>query len=111
MADNVDFQTAALATPANATKVATDQLAGGEHVQFFKLMDGTLDGTSKATVGANGLYTEVRAWPSLAAGSNLIGSMKLSDGVDTALISAAGELSTDLSDRAGRALGIIASIT
>lgn len=105
MADNVDFQTAALATPANATKVATDQLAGGEHVQFFKLMDGTLDGSSKATVGANGLHVELRP------GTSLIGTMKLSDGVDTALVSAAGELSVDMSDRSGRLLGVIASIT
>lgn len=125
MADNVDFQTAALATPANATKVATDQLVGGEHVQYFKLMDGTPDGTTKAIVDANGLLTNVGDRPArqlgivasiaaavaLAAGSALIGSVKLSDGVDTALISAAGELSTDVSDRAGRALGIVASIT
>lgn len=104
MADNVAFQTLGLATPPNATTVATDQLAGGEHVQFFKLMDGTLDGTSKATVGANGLYVELRP------GTSLIGTMKLSDGVDTALVSAAGELSVDNSDRPGRLLGIIANL-
>lgn len=104
MADNVAFQTLGLATPPNATTVATDQLAGGEHVQFFKLMDGTLDGTTKATVGANGLYVELRP------GSSLIGTLKLSDGVDTALVSAAGELSVDPSDRSGRLLGIIANL-
>jgi len=60
VADNVDFQSATLATPASATKVATDQLAGGEHVQYVKLMDGTLDGSGKvAGDAANGLDVDV----------------------------------------------------
>lgn len=60
MADNVTTQTAALATIPDATKVATDQLAGGEHVQYVKLMDGTLDGSGKvAGDAANGLDVDV----------------------------------------------------
>src|SRR6266498_5964004 len=58
MADNVDYQSATLATPAAATKVATDQLVGGEHVQYVKIMDGTLDGSTKAAVVAAGLKVD-----------------------------------------------------
>jgi hypothetical protein len=39
-------------------KVATDQLAGGEHVQYVKLMDGTLDGSTKVAAGAAGLKVD-----------------------------------------------------
>jgi len=52
VADNVPV------TPGSGATIATDQLATGEHVQFVKLMDGTLDGTSKAAVGANGLKVD-----------------------------------------------------
>src|SRR6266566_4860776 len=58
MADNVTTQTAALATIPDATKIATDQLATGEHVQYVKIMDGTLDGATKATVNATGLRVD-----------------------------------------------------
>lgn len=54
MTDNVTTQTAALATVPDLTKIATDQLAGGEQVQFVKLMDGTLDSANKAAVSAAG---------------------------------------------------------
>lgn len=37
MADNVDFQSATLATPAAATKIATDDGGAGGHVQLMKL--------------------------------------------------------------------------
>lgn len=125
MADNVATQSALLATIPTATSIATDQLPSGDHVQYMKLMDGTPDGTTKAIVGALGLQTDpgdragrqlgivasITAAVVLAAGAALIGSVKLSDGVDTALVSAAGELSVDVSDRVGRALGVVASIT
>lgn len=45
----------------------TDATLGAGKVQFVKLMDGTLDGTSKASVGANGLAVDVKALPVLAA--------------------------------------------
>lgn len=56
MADNVIIPASGTgdATP----KVATDQLAGGEHVQFVKLMDGTLDGSTKVAAGAAGLKVD-----------------------------------------------------
>lgn len=52
MADNVTIPTtgAGDATP----KVATDQLAGGEHVQIVKIMDATADGSNRLIVSAAG---------------------------------------------------------
>jgi hypothetical protein len=44
--DNLTTSTTVSTIPA-ATVIATDQLATGEHVQYGKLMDGTLDGTTK----------------------------------------------------------------
>jgi hypothetical protein len=58
MADNLTTQTGTLATIPGSTVIATDQLGTGEHVQFVKIMDGTLDGTTKAAVGANGLKVD-----------------------------------------------------
>jgi len=52
VADNVPV------TPGSGANIATDQLATGEHVQYVKLMDGTLDGTTKAAVGAAGLKVD-----------------------------------------------------
>jgi hypothetical protein len=48
MADNIAI------TAGSGTNVATDQLAGGEHVQFIKVMDGTFDSSNKLVVDANG---------------------------------------------------------
>lgn len=54
MADNVAI------TAGSGTNIATDQLAGGEHVQYVKLMDGTLDGSGKIGGDAtNGLDVDV----------------------------------------------------
>lgn len=52
MADNVAV------TAGSGTSIATDQLAGGEHVQFVKLMDGTLNGETKAAVSVRGLSVD-----------------------------------------------------
>jgi len=56
MADNVTI------TAGSGTTVAADEITDGTlgtvKVQYVKLMDGTLDGTSKATVGANGLKVD-----------------------------------------------------
>lgn len=56
MADNVAI------TAGTGTTVAADEVVdatlGTVKVQFVKIMDGTLDGTSKATVGSNGLKTD-----------------------------------------------------
>lgn len=59
MADNV------VVTAGTGTTIAADELTDGTlgsvKVQFVKLMDGTLDGSSKAAVGANGLAVDVKA--------------------------------------------------
>lgn len=59
MADNVAV------TAGSGTTVAADEVVDGTlgtvKVQFVKLMDGTLDGTTKAAVGANGLAADVKA--------------------------------------------------
>lgn len=56
MADNVNI------TPGAGATVAADEVSDGTlgtvKVQFVKLMDGTLDGTNKAAVGANGLKVD-----------------------------------------------------
>lgn len=56
MADNVAI-TSGSGTTIGADEV-TDGTLGTVKVQYVKLMDGTLDGTSKATVGANGLKVD-----------------------------------------------------
>lgn len=59
MADNVAV------TAGSGTTIAADEVTDGTlgscKVQFVKLMDGTLDGTTKAAVGSNGLATDVKA--------------------------------------------------
>ena len=59
MADGINV------TPGTGKTVATDEVTDGTlgtvQVQYVKLMDGTLDGTTKAAVGANGLAADVKA--------------------------------------------------
>lgn len=56
MADNVSI------TPGTGDVVAADQVSDGTlgtcKVQYVKIMDGTIDGTAKATVGTNGLKVD-----------------------------------------------------
>lgn len=56
MADNV------IITPGSGNTVAADEVTDGTlgtvKVQYVKLMDGTLDGTTKAVINANGLKTD-----------------------------------------------------
>lgn len=56
MADNVTI------TPGAGNTVAADEVVDGTlgtvKVQYVKIMDGTIDGTTKATVGGNGLKTD-----------------------------------------------------
>lgn len=80
MADNI-----VITESTSGTNVAADQLGDGTKVQFIKIMDGTLDGTSKAAVGANGLAVDVKASvaipvtiataPALVASSATIGGV------------------------------------
>jgi hypothetical protein len=59
MADNV------VVTPGTGNTVAADEVTdatlGSCKVQYVKLMDGTLDGTTKGVIGANGLAVDVKA--------------------------------------------------
>ena len=68
MADNVAV------TAGAGTTIAADEVADGTlgtvKVQFVKLMDGTLDGTTKAAVGANGLAVSAVAAASTSGGSS-----------------------------------------
>lgn len=57
---------------------ATDEIAG-KHYQFIKLVDGTLDSTTKATVDVNGLWVNVKA---LATGTKI----QLTDGTSDATV-------------------------
>jgi hypothetical protein len=70
MADNVAV------TAGSGTTIAADEVADGTlgtvKVQYVKIMDATLDGTTKAAVGANGLAVDVKA---VAAGTNTIGGV------------------------------------
>lgn len=70
MADNVNI------TAGTGTAVATDQLAGGEHVQKVKLLDGTADSSAVIPGDAtNGLDVDVTRLPALVAGSANIGDV------------------------------------
>lgn len=71
MADNVDV------TAGSGTTVAADEVTDGTlgtvKVQYVKLMDGTLDGTTKGVIGANGLSV-TSAILALESGGNLAGA-------------------------------------
>lgn len=80
MPDNIIISTGSL-----GVTIASDQLAGGEHVQFFKLMDGTLDSSIKATVKSTqtsvsdgALVVALSQNGPLPSGSNHIGSVSQS---------------------------------
>jgi hypothetical protein len=75
MADNVNV-TAGTGTSIAADEV-TDASLGTAKVQYVKLMDGTLDGTTKAAVGTNGLKVELG---SRVAGEDIINdTLKVED--------------------------------
>lgn len=100
MADNVAV-TAGAGTTIAADEVI-DATLGTVKAQYVKIMDGTLDGTSKAAVGANGLAVDVKAavitsgtittvttvsavtaiTNALPAGTNAIGKLAANSGVD-----------------------------
>jgi hypothetical protein len=88
LADNLTTSTTVSTIPA-ATIIATDQLATGEHVQYGKLMDGTLDGTTKvvATTGA----------PSASAGA-LVTRPLLYDAAGVAIIQKAASTAAVAAD-------------
>lgn len=55
MADNVGLNIAGTGPQLAAADEVVDGTLGTVKVQFIKIMDGTLDGTTKAAVGTNGL--------------------------------------------------------
>ena len=67
MADNVNV-TAGAGTTIAADEVV-DATLGTVKVQFVKIMDGTLDGTTKAAVGASGLAVNAAGLPQAATGA------------------------------------------
>jgi hypothetical protein len=70
MADNV------VVTAGSGTTVGADEVADGTlgtvKVQYVKLMDGTIDGTTKGVIGANGLKTDPTA--AIATGAGAVGA-------------------------------------
>src|SRR5437870_534359 len=78
MADNV------VVTAGSGTTIAADEVSDGTlgtvKVQFVKLMDGTIDGTTKAAVGSNGLKVDL---------GNAVAAIKVGDGTNNAAIKAA----------------------
>lgn len=77
LADNVAI------TAGSGTTIAADELTDGTlgsvKVQFVKIMDGTLDGTSKAAVGANGMSVvanlpDVTATGTISANDAVVGA-------------------------------------
>ena len=107
MADNVAV------TAGSGTTIAADELTDGTlgsvKVQFVKLMDGTLDGSTKAAVGANGLAVDVKA---IAAGTNTIGGVvvkptAVAGGQTLSRVNAAASTNaTSLKASSGNILGI-----
>ena len=98
MADGVTLQTTP-ATPPAGTEIATDELAGGEHVQFVKLMSGTLNSEEKiGGDAANGLDVDVVRLPALPAGDNNIGNVDVASSALPAGASTEATLSTRLSE-------------
>src|SRR6185503_10818913 len=61
-------------TAGSGTTIAADEVVDGTlgtvKVQYVKIMDATLDGTTKAAVGANGLASDVKAVPADPFGAN-----------------------------------------
>jgi hypothetical protein len=106
MADNVNI------TESGSTVIATDQLADTSHVQYVKLMDGTLNGTTKVAAGANGLATDVKASvlptgaataakqdtgnASLATLAGCVSAGQVSVDVDSVTVNAIGPTSTEI---------------
>jgi hypothetical protein len=79
VADNVTYQTAVTATPPNATTVATDEVAVGGtqptgQVQFVKLVDGTLNGTTPIPGSAAGIKVDLSSTAANATAIKVDGS-------------------------------------
>jgi hypothetical protein len=96
MADNVAI-TAGAGTTVAADEV-TDGTLGTVKVQFVKLMDGTLDGTSKALVGARGLAVDLAPTALSIAKAEDVASADADVGVPAMMIQKATPADTAGSD-------------
>ncbi len=110
MADNVAI------TAGSGTTVAADEVVdatlGTVKVQFFKLMDGALDGTTKATVGANGLKVDGSGATQPVSGTFWQATQPVSGTFFQATQPVSLATNTpDVTDRAARLLGVISTGT
>lgn len=71
MADNIGVKDATGATVTVLSDEVTDGTLGTGIIQYVKLIDGTIGGTTKAAVGANGLASDVKAVIPGVAATNL----------------------------------------
>lgn len=96
MADNVTTAAGSNSLPASTT-IATDQLGTGEHVQFVKLMDGTLDGNSKVKATTNGLAVDINSVgvPSVAIQGVVSASVQDAGNASTVTFTASGAFTTN----------------
>jgi hypothetical protein len=92
MADNV------VVTAGSGTTIAADELTDGTlgtvKVQYVKLMDGTIDGSTKAAVGANGLKVDGSAVTQPVSGSgsfNVVGTTTDGSTTETPILIVGGE--------------------
>jgi len=121
MADNV------VISAGTGTTVAADEVVDGTlgtvKVQYVKLMDGTLDGTTKASIGAAGLKVDLSgtaanataikvdgtggAFPATQSGTWSIGTIPSTSGGLTAyhLVSGASTNATNIKASAGQVYG------
>lgn len=109
MADNV------VVTAGTGTTIAADEVVdaslGTVKVQYVKLMDGTLDGSSKASVGSNGLSVDVKAavLPTGASTSakqdTIIGHVDGIEGLLTTIDTDTGSIATSATTLAGAVSG------
>ena len=103
MADNVDFQSGTLATPASGTKVSTDEDAVNGQVQRIKIAVSADGSSTHVTATANGL--------SVVTSSTVIDltlSLDTSQYADGDVLAAAQELASAV--RASGGTGVIQSI-
>lgn len=91
MADNITTSTTGAAV---SQTIAADEVADGSlgtaKVQYVKIMDGTIEGTNKAAVGANGLAVDIKSFPTGGGRTLLFGVINTSSSGDNTLVAAPG---------------------
>lgn len=92
MADNITLNVGT-----GGATLATDDAGVAGHVQFTKLSMSADGSATPIPADASGLDVDVTG---IAAGNNVIGQVKISDGTDVALVTAGGLLQVDASGAA-----------